>query len=357
MKIKYNLQKWLRNQLIRLVSLKSLKINKLHSIPTEIIPTPEALSMNFSAEAKRLKCSEYRTPEIYSTTLNQVYFYAKYNTILDSYRRIIIDSLNVPPKQEKYSLRFIYLTKAEKISGVCTVIRSISNHQNYFHALIDYLPRLYLLDRKEYQNQEIKLLITHPLTELENLFLNKIKLNNIKIVSVSPDKLYEIEKLIFPTFMTVYDSGYLPKAYLGYLLPKIIPKRSRNAKNRIFISRKLITEKRGRYIFNEDELMDLLSKYGFKKYNLEDISIQEQIELFYDAKHIIGSHGAGLSNMIFAKNATILELFPSQVILPHYYYMSKSLNHKYQYQCGKAYSRHSNFEVDIVQVSRYLKQL
>ena len=200
-------------------------------------------------------------------------------------------------------------------------------------------------------------MITSPLTPTESFFIDKIKPNNLKITLVSPEKLYEIEKLIFPTFMTVHDSGYLPKTYLDYLIPKVTPKRKRNSKNRIFISRKAVDEKRGRCILNEDKLFDLLKDYGFKKYDLASMSIEEQIELFYDAEHIIGSHGAGLSNMIFARNATILELFPSKTILPHYYYMAKSLEHNYKYQCGKAYSRHNNFEVDISQITKYLRQL
>ncbi len=78
-------------------------------------------------------------------------------------------------------------------------------------------------------------------------------------------------------------------------------------------------------------MLDRLSQYGFKKYILENLPITEQIELFYDADFVIGTHGAGLSNLVFSRKARVLELFPTGYILPHYYYLSKSTNNNYAY--------------------------
>ena len=68
MSIKHDLQKLVRNKLVKTVSLNSQKIEKIYSIPREVVSTLESLSMNFSAEAKRLQHQKYNTPEIYTTT-------------------------------------------------------------------------------------------------------------------------------------------------------------------------------------------------------------------------------------------------------------------------------------------------
>ena len=86
------------------------------------------------------------------------------------------------------------------------------------------------------------------------------------------------------------------------------------------------------------------------------MSIEEQIELFYDAKFVMGTHGAGLSNLIFSSNIQVLELFPMKEISPYYYYLSKVVENNYNYWCGNANSFNANFYVDINIITRYLSK-
>ncbi len=253
----------------------------------------------------------------------------------------------------------MYLTKVEKISGTCTVFRSIRNINNYYHSLIEHIPRLYLLDRPEYKKiQKIKLLIPSELNYVEKFFVPKLAPTNIEICIVNPQKLFFLEKLIFPSFITRPSAGYLPQEYLQWFLPKVTPKRNRNKINKIFISR---NKAKSRRIANEEKFFEMLSNYGFKKYNLEDISVEKQVELFYDATDVIGVHGAGLSNIIFSDQINILEIFPERYIRhTHYYYLAKSLGHKYQYCCGKdnQLNRYStSFDVSIEDVEKMLVQI
>lgn len=78
--------------------------------------------------------------------------------------------------------------------------------------------------------------------------------------------------------------------------------------DRIYVSRKRCSS---RYVVNEDELLEELDDYGFDSYVLEDLSFREQVDLFSGAEIVIGPHGAGFTNTIFADNFTLLELFGS----------------------------------------------
>jgi hypothetical protein len=69
-----------------------------------------------------------------------------------------------------------------------------------------------------------------------------------------------------------------------------------------------------RIIHNHNELKRVLEKkYGndFLNIALDNLSIFEQFDLFYNAEIIIGQHGAGLTNIYFCKNnIKIIEITP-----------------------------------------------
>ncbi|MDD3876090.1 MAG: glycosyltransferase family 61 protein [Bacteroidales bacterium] len=77
--------------------------------------------------------------------------------------------------------------------------------------------------------------------------------------------------------------------------------------DKIFISRKNI-ERRG--ISNEDAVLELINKYNFAVVDFEDYSFYEQIAMMQQAKYLIGTHGSGLTNMIFMKGGSkVLDLY------------------------------------------------
>lgn len=66
-----------------------------------------------------------------------------------------------------------------------------------------------------------------------------------------------------------------------------------------------------RYVLNEDELIPRLERYGFQVVRPEDTSLRDQIRLFSQARLVAGLHGAGLTNLLFAPGAAVLELLGS----------------------------------------------
>ena len=53
---------------------------------------------------------------------------------------------------------------------------------------------------------------------------------------------------------------------------------------------------------NETELVELLTKYGFKEIFAEDYGIKDKIKLFNAAKLIFQEYGAGTITMIYCEN-------------------------------------------------------
>jgi len=79
-------------------------------------------------------------------------------------------------------------------------------------------------------------------------------------------------------------------------LRRTLTQNIKNSDDRIYISREGQVL---RFVENEEEVVALLTKYGFKKILAEKLSYQEQVEIFAKAKYLVGPHGAGLTNILF----------------------------------------------------------
>jgi hypothetical protein len=141
-----------------------------------------------------------------------------------------------------------------------------------------------------------------------------------------------VEKLIVSSFRRAYEEiyGEISAAACLWLRDRILSNLPQSKNNlafspHIFISRRKAL---GRRIFNEDEVINALTPLGFSVYLLEEMSYAEQVQLFSQAKVIIAPHGAGLTNLIFADNPIIIELFGAYVGR-EFANLSRSLGFKY----------------------------
>lgn len=353
------------------------KNEKVERIPSTKLATPEItsmphLSVHFKAKSLPKNVS---LAESYTVNLNQVIYCPKEEVLLTQSRKLIIESasaLNMVPPDHI----FRGMVDESPITDICTVIRSTRMHRNYGHCLVDCLPRLYLLNQPEYQDiDEIKLLFSTEPTPIEKFVIEKLAPKNIKIKIVeNRKKLYLVDRLIFPSFLncpsdfssdlpkpSLYNflftpnwryqlCGALPNIYLDYFHERILPQRQRKKINRIFISRAKVSS---RNIINEDELFDKLKKYGFQKYFPEELSIEEQINLFYDADYVVGTTGAALTNIIYSSQIKVLELYPiQQFVDPFFYFLSKSLGHTHKYWSGQGNPnrKEKNFRVNVSEI-------
>jgi len=100
---------------------------------------------------------------------------------------------------------------------------------------------------------------------------------------------------------------------------------------RVYISR---SDADCRRVANESEVVELLSEYGFEAYRLAEMSVAENIALFSQADIIVGPHGAGLTDIMFAERASIIELFRGTDNTRVYFVLAQYLGHQYRHlQC------------------------
>jgi capsular polysaccharide biosynthesis protein len=80
---------------------------------------------------------------------------------------------------------------------------------------------------------------------------------------------------------------------------------------RVFISRERAFRRK---LINEQDLLPVLEKFGFKRIFAEDFSLSEMCTLMRDVTHVVAPHGAGLSNIAFCQAGTkVLEIFSAHI--------------------------------------------
>lgn len=127
------------------------------------------------------------------------------------------------------------------------------------------------------------------------------------IIGVGGDSV-EVETLVVPNFPdpTIEELKTLRARMFDAASVNVKPSPNR----RLFIARRDATVRR---IHNYNTVKSILSDYGFETIVPSEHTVAEQIRLFNDAEIIVGPHGAGLTNIIYASDASIIELWGNKL--------------------------------------------
>ena len=235
--------------------------------------------------------------------------------------------------------------------------------QSYFHWFVEILPRILFLQNQIQSN--CHLIVENNPKKWQKRSLELLGFSKQQVLCYSQPLF--VEKMWIPPHVhqRVANIGIFVPLMLQTLREQMICSSfakncSQNLSPKVYISR---SKANGRRIANEDELVQSLADRGFAMYCLEDMSLDEQIALFSQAKLIVAPHGAGLTNMLWARNATILELFGAYWN-PSFLTLANALHHRYFCYSSKLSSKErrqrlriqkrSNFEIDIDDFSNFL---
>ncbi|PPS45550.1 DUF563 domain-containing protein [Chroococcidiopsis sp. TS-821] len=217
--------------------------------------------------------------------------------------------------------------KTSKIDIASSLVNIYKN--NYFHWVVDCLLRIEGIEYYRAQTGRKPILIIEsnpPAWKIESLKLLGYKPEDYIFwngVSVN------VERLVVSSFRR--EKSLISPAACHWLRQRVLsnlPKLQKNSySSRIYISR---PKSAGRQVINEEEVLKALTPLGFVSYTLENMSFSEQVALFSQAEIVVAVHGAGLTNMIFAQNLTVIEIFGS-MLAPFYFLLAQALG--FQYGC------------------------
>jgi capsular polysaccharide biosynthesis protein len=221
--------------------------------------------------------------------------------------------------------------------------------RNYYHSLVDNLARVCAFGLPPLASTHVEILFNGPLTPVEQQVLDRLRPANVSLRPLSSAGLVRAEHLVLPSFPAWRYSGWLPPWYRDRLRDAFVPDRPPRRSERVYIVRR-----GSRSLTNERELLERLDRHGFRPVELETMSFLQQVELFYDAEAVVAAHGAGLTNLLFANQALVVEISPTPFVFPHYALMSLSLGHHHRFVFGTRGTRWEEFAPDVSAVEHEL---
>ena len=180
--------------------------------------------------------------------------------------------------------------------------------QNYYHFLVDSCFRFLELERSGVVASDTKILFNKMPTPWQMKHLKLLNISEDRIV-VTGRKMTKVKNMVisasrrqrFAVSRQAIDA-FGARMRAGFDIPDTpTPKR-------FLISRSLA---KSRKIENEEALVEALTPYGFEVALLENMSNEEQINLFANAECIVAPHGAALTNLIYANAPHVIELIPT----------------------------------------------
>ncbi|MGB0084594.1 MAG: glycosyltransferase family 61 protein [Rhodomicrobiaceae bacterium] len=99
-----------------------------------------------------------------------------------------------------------------------------------------------------------------------------------------------------------------------------------------------------RKLLNEAELQSIAAAQGFTQFEADPGDHREQVRRFGEADVIIAVHGAGLTNLLFARpGATVVEIFPENCVKSTYLWLARRLELNYLPLIGRRGNYHQAF--------------
>jgi len=256
-----------------------------------------------------------------------------HNVYVSPYGALFLDGAVLPysidysladRKNRATFLKKIALGRARRVSGTCVVAHN-AFFKNYYHWLLEALPRIYAARREV---RGTRYLVCADTRDFHRQSLALFGFSDV--LRVGRDSLVLAERLLFPSPVNEGYAQHNPELLRGmaaWLRARTsVTAPERPARRRLYVGRGGNTRRR---IVNEDELVLMLGKHGFEHVRLEEQDFACQVRLFSEARCVVAIHGAGLSNMIFMKQgAAVMELISERYRDTSFFNLAGACGHR-----------------------------
>lgn len=179
----------------------------------------------------------------------------------------------------------------------------------YGHWLVEYLPKIALLNFANYNIHSLQFLLPKGTPGFVSAFLELLTIKPTQIVYYDPDhEIIRADELIVPTVMHngVRMSPLFQRAanYLKDLIQQSHDLGTSSHGPRIFLSRAAAGG--GRALENRAAVEELAVRANFEIVCPEQLSLVNQVRLFSNATEVMGEYGSALHGTIFSQPGTLV---------------------------------------------------
>lgn len=246
-----------------------------------------------------------RTDPVYLVLCEDALFRGDSGSVFTADRHVLIDGdyyLRWKTGPRAYTGRLP--APRERIGGLCSSVWT-GEHANYYHWLVDALLRLHSLEQ---YGEAVTLLMPSAMSVLQRESLQRCLPRNVSLRLVEEGSWFTVERFLVPSFLTPHTLRFLPPDSVRWLRERFIGsgKAPAGNGNRIYISRDDAARRR---VSNEADVRRMLAAHGFGTVRFSQCTMEEQVAICAGASVLVGAHGAGLANLLFARpGAALVEL-------------------------------------------------
>ena len=300
----------------------------------------------------------YRQKEQYLVQLKQASILGNSGAVVQDGRVVVESVFDVSRLAKSPAFKTPALLLPKYKTGLYTSILHLPwARNNNYHWFFDCLPRLYFVLQTVQEPVRIILRRDLPAYQLQTLQFILADYPQAEVVYIGKYEKWEMEAFILPSFVSNAQSGFLPQPVSAWLRRKIwngYAVQPSGRKRRIYISRAKANTRR---LLNEAELLPILTKYGFEVIRAEELTYQQQVQLFFEAEAVVAPHGAGLTNLLFSEQCKVLEFHPANQVKTHYFLLCKGLGFEYSAVVGSVGDKLENYTVDVQEVEKWLEKV
>ncbi|MBM5815404.1 MAG: glycosyltransferase family 61 protein [Cyanobacteria bacterium K_Offshore_surface_m2_239] len=251
----------------------------------------------------------------------------------------------------------------------CVLIDFLNRSPNYFHWFLDALPRIFAAEHHEQQSGI-------PCTIVVPASLQSWQRDSLRFLNISQDRILQIRGgspcrgFSFNQLISTFSHRHIRHSPTGHFdafsptaIQALADRLTRGAgtasaantfAQRIYVSRGNVQQRRVR---NEEEVMTILSRYGFVLVCLENLSLQEQITLFRNASHVIASHGGALTNLLHVSpGCQVLEIFQSgHGMRPDFFQLAALKGATYSFCAATSLNSSHDIEIPAAKLRSFLE--
>jgi len=200
---------------------------------------------------------------------------------------------------------------------------------NYGHYLL-YMVPLALLGQKLFGGRNPRYVTHRSSPPMQDVILRSLRGLGIgldRVLMMDFREPVHFEEVVFFTGLADH-GGYLSPFAVQVLVDMAAPIPA-GTHRKLFV-RRIPGWRRGRLMHNEDEIARRLAAKGFHVIEPGSLSLEEQISLFKGAEHVVGSVGAGMTNIVFCRPGTNVT-FLSSGMFPDTFFWFIALHRQLNY--------------------------
>lgn len=246
------------------------------------------------------------------------------------------------------------------------VIVLASGNSGYAHWPSEVLAKFRAIENSDIDTAEVQFIVPPDLNDWQRESLELIGYPVRTVNQIEYEHRLTSQTVVIPSTSELLWTGppYVSPSEIEWIREQVLSQTKRKVSHygkRLFVSR---VDANKRNIVNRDEVLDALSHFDIDVIIPGKLSYSEQVTVFSRAELIVGPHGAGLTNIMYSQEATVVELLIEDIKNKHYYVLSNLSNLQYDYvwcerqKDEQTPQRHSNMIVDIEElkqtISHYL---